>query len=173
MSDTTMDLLEQLRAFLLTYLPMGAGATLTTLLAAPLPSATVPSPTLTRTAQLYHEDPPDDAAGCYAALRLINRIEGGADGGIADSADLEVMVFTRGRTTAAKRRRELAADVLSQALQRYFAHDVSGGFLVATGRRSRDNVPRPVAPADADLGTIRLTVGVEVWPAYLTLTPGL
>lgn len=170
-TDATMDLLDGLRTFLLDFAPLDGGATLRALLAAPLPTPETPTPSLTATGQLFHDDPPDDAAGCYAAMRLVNRLPDGADGGVADRADLEVMLFSRGRTKGAKLRREQAADTCEQALLRYIATDASGGLLWATGDRQRDTLPRPVAPADADVGQTRLVYGLELWPAYLAQSP--
>jgi hypothetical protein len=121
-------------------------------------------------ARLFGTRPPDDVdwtLGVHGFYRLMNRRADGADRGLRETMDLELMLMARPLSQALNVER--AADVADQAMLNWADH--SGG-LVFCRQRSRDTMVAPDAPMDTEVYTVRCVYPLVVWPQLLTQYAG-
>jgi len=147
MSASTTALLVTIRTRLLSFVPMGGGSTLATLLGS----------------RLYESQAPETATFPYGVFRLTNRLETDGFAGMRESADLEVMFFDRPRSRAEAL--DLIADVADQALLSWA--QATDGITFARFRL-RDTLPPAPEPMDRELVVIRQVFPVVLWPTYRT-----
>lgn len=147
-TTSTAAAIQQLRTRLLTFAPMGGGATLNTRLGG----------------RLYIGRAPDNTPSFpYGVMRLINQRQPGAYNGDKEEADLELMIY--GNTVAQAQALEDAADVADQALLRY--KDATSGLIFGR-ERLRDSVSGTGDPVLAAFLAVRCLYPVSIWPIFLT-----
>lgn len=99
----------------------------------------------------------------WGVLRLQNRRADGSDGQDAETAELEVMLFGRGRQFKATIER--CADMCDEAMLRF---DDRTTDLVHCWNRLRSTLPPFSAPADTEVVQIRTVYSLRLYPENLT-----
>jgi hypothetical protein len=149
-STASTDLLfTQLRNRLLSFAPMGGGATLNTRLGGVAAGS----------GRLWKDAVPDTAAYPFGVMRILNRVSENE----RERFDLEVVLYGRPRSQAVAI--EDAADVADGALLNY--RDPTSG-LMHTHVRQRDTLPPPVDPADREIVQVRLVYTFHAYPILLS-----
>ena len=146
-TTSTAAVIQQLRARLKDFAPVGGGDTIGTRLGS----------------RLYIGTAPDNAAFPYAVMRLINQRQPGAYNGDKEEADFELMIY--GNAAAQAKTLEDVADVADQALLRY--KDASSGLIFGR-ERLRDSMSQSGDPSVAAFLAVRCLYSVSIWPIFLT-----
>lgn len=116
-------------------------------------------------ARLYGIRPPDTvdwSAGVIGIYRLMNRLADGADRGLRETVDVELLLMARPLTQSLAVER--AADVADQAMLNWA--DATQG-LVFCRRRQRDTLVPDSVPMDTEVVTVRCVYPLVVWPQFL------
>lgn len=162
-TTSTKAMYAAIRNRLLTFAPMGGGATLDTRLRAlrttPVTYAAVGK------ARLYAQDPPENAVHPFGVIRLLPRTADGAHHEQREFFDCELQFVDRPFDYYWEL--QDLADLADQAMLRWA--DASGGFIGCKGR-IRQTVPRAPIGSPADRETVQelIRYSLIAWPSYIT-----
>jgi hypothetical protein len=95
----------------------------------------------------------------YALVRLGHRQRDLGTHGLMETAELEIKVFNRPRTTAAQQQLQLIGDQIEAALTDWTS-SAGGGLIKVFGKQQRDTIFYSQSPADRDVVLEFLTFAV-------------
>jgi hypothetical protein len=152
---TTLAVLREIRNRLLTFAPMGGGATLKVLIG----STTSGSGS---DGKLFLNQAPDNISGFWGILRLIDFPQTGFDGGFLIRGQAELILYGRPRKVQSDVER--MADLVTEAWLHWATN--ASGHISATAIQSRFAIPYE-EPADRELVAVRLVLPFRCIPSFL------
>lgn len=157
---TTLAVLREIRSRLLTFAPMGGGATLATLLGSTASGSGSDG-------KLFLNQAPDSISGFWAVLRLVDLPQQGFDGGFLLKGQAELILYGRPRRLQSDVER--MADLVVEAWLSWMY--TASGHISAMDITSRFTIDYE-APADRELVAVRLLLPFRCAPTFLTQYAG-